>query len=69
MDRSWWPDCLAFALTRPDSARLLPVGPHEELGLRDPCGFRGRPAGTGYAEVDVGLQGTSDREYENTVRT
>ena len=27
LDRSWWPDCLACTFTRPDSARLLPVGP------------------------------------------
>ena len=38
-DRSWWSDCLACTFTRYDSSRLLPVEPHEELNLQDPCGF------------------------------
>ena len=31
------------------TARLLPVGPQEELNVQDPCGIIGRPADTGYA--------------------
>ena len=46
IDKLWWLGCLTCTFTRPDSARLLPVGPHEELGLKDPCRMRGRPAGT-----------------------
>ena len=38
LDRSWGPDCLACMFTWPDSAKLLTVGPHEELGLLVPCG-------------------------------
>ena len=48
MDRLWWPNCLPCTFTRSASARLLPIGPHEELGLQDPCGFREGSAGTGY---------------------
>ena len=57
VDRSWWPNFLACTFNRPDFARLFPEGPHEELGLWDPCGFRGRLAGTGYGYV--GLQSWS----------
>ena len=49
VDRSWWPDCLACMFIWSHSARLLPVRPHEELDLRDPCGFRERSAGAGYS--------------------
>ena len=54
---------------RPYSARLpvLPAGLHEELGLLDLCGFRGRPAALVMAVADVGLQGISDRVYETMV--
>ena len=69
VNRSWWPDCLTCTFTRLDSARLFPVGPHEELGLRDPCGFRGRPSGAGYGcGRYVGQQGIDDRVYENIIR-
>ena len=45
MDRSWWLDLHDHG---PDSARLLPVEPYEELGLRDPVGLGGRPVDAGY---------------------
>ena len=68
MDRSWWPDCLACMFTRPDSARLLPVGSHEELGLRDPVDPGEDLLTLVMAAADVRLLCIGDCTYENMVR-
>ena len=49
------------------SVRLLPLGPHVELDLRDPCGIRGRLLARVTAAADVGLRCTSDLVYQNMV--
>ena len=59
---------MAFTLAQLDYDRLLPMGSHEELDLRDPCRIRGRPADTGYGSADVALPGIGDRVYQNMVR-
>ena len=68
VDRSWWPDCLASMFTWPESARLLPVRPHEELGLRDLFDSEEDLMAWIMAEADIGLQDIGDRVYENMVR-
>ena len=68
MDMSWRTDWLACTFARLDYARLLPVGSHEELHLRDLCRIGERPAGVGYGSADVALPGIRDRVYQNMVR-
>ena len=56
VDKSRWPDCLTCAFTRPDSARLLPVGLHEELGFETPVDSEGDLQARLMAAANFGLQ-------------
>ena len=68
VDRSWSPVCLFCTFTWPDSARLLPVGPHEQLVLRDPVDSEEELLVRVMAAADVGLQGVGDRVSGDMVR-
>ena len=68
VNRSWWLDCLACTFSRFDPVRLLPVGSHAILDLRDLYGTREIPTGRVMAAAVVGEPRIGDSVYLNMVR-